>query len=160
MFYQVPIVRVSKMASQMRPKTRSSKEPQPTASTSSAVSENNSVLLPPVRNNNNNTLARWPLSKYANFIISQRQGVGTWQERSAGEPNEMWIQITKVRIFQIIMHTFHFLCFQMIHRLFSFCNQHRYIQILDGEELLECINLSESQGVWKAIRYSYQSNTK
>lgn len=49
-------------------------------------------------NNNNNTLARWPLSKYANLIISKKPGTGTWQERTAGQPNDMWIQITQVRL--------------------------------------------------------------
>ena len=58
-----------------------------------------------VRNNNNNTLARWPLSKYANLIISKKPGVlnvaGTWQERiaGAGEQHDMWIQITQVRLY-------------------------------------------------------------
>jgi hypothetical protein len=109
-------------------------------------------------------LARWPLSKYANFIISQRPGVGTWQERTAGEPHDMWIQITQVRILLIIMHARHFLLFcyfqsnsstNFIFSLFfrNCCVQRRYIQILHGDELLECINLSEAQGVWKAIRY-------
>ena len=56
-------------------------------------------------NNNNNTLARWPLSKYANLIISKKPGVlnvaGTWQERiaGAGEQHDMWIQITQVRLY-------------------------------------------------------------
>ncbi len=110
LFYRVPIVRVSKMASQtsrqIKPQTRSSKA-KPQASTS-AASENNSAVVEElpltVCNNNNNTLARWPLSKYANFIISQRPGVGTWQEKTAGEPHDMWIQITQVRILSIIMH--------------------------------------------------------
>nr|CAH0105249.1 unnamed protein product [Daphnia galeata] len=116
----------SQTSRQIKPQTRSSKA-KPQASTS-AASENNSAVVEElpltVCNNNNNTLARWPLSKYANFIISQRPGVGTWQEKTAGEPHDMWIQIT----------------------------QRRYIQILHGDELLECINLSEVQGVWKAIR--------
>lgn len=174
---------VSKMASQasQNKQTRSSKaKPQATASTSAAAaaaSENNSAveLLLPVcnNNNNNNTLARWPLSKYSNFIISQRPGVGTWQERTAGEPHDMWIQITQVRTLSIIMHTRRFLCFsfnaecffcffQMSHQpfLFSFVGvQRRYIQILHGDVLLECINLSEAQGVWKAIRYNQTIST-
>ncbi|XP_046650277.1 meiotic recombination protein REC114-like [Daphnia pulicaria] len=108
--------------------TRSSKAKPSTSAAAATASENNSaveLLLPACNNNNNNnTLARWPLSKYSNFIISQRPGVGTWQERTAGEPHDMWIQIT----------------------------QRRYIQILHGDVLLECINLSEAQGVWKAIR--------
>ena len=51
--------------------------------------------------------------------------------------------------------SFVFCFFQMIHWHFLFCGciQRRYIQILHGDELLECINLSEVQGVWKAIRY-------
>ena len=129
LFYRVPIVRVSKMASQtshqIKPQTRSSKaKPQATASTS-AASENNSALVEElpltVCNNNNNTLARWPLSKYANFIISQRPGVGTWQEKTAGEPHDMWIQITQVRKLLIILHfLLFFVFFKWFIGIFSF----------------------------------------
>ncbi|KAK4003347.1 Uncharacterized protein APZ42_013810 [Daphnia magna] len=135
------------MASQGSRLLRSKAKPQVvTASTSSsaAASENNpsgavSLLPSPVcnTNNNNNTLARWPLSKYANFIISQSQGVGTWQERTAGDPHDMWIQIT----------------------------QRHYIQIVHDDMLLECINLTEAQGIWRAIKRGpnmlfFISNTK
>lgn len=65
--------------------------------TEASNAENNPVSFPSIRNhNNNNTLARWPLSKYANFISKNPNGVGTWQERTAGEPHDMWIQITQV----------------------------------------------------------------
>ncbi len=167
LFHQVPIVRFSvlfqKMASQASQnlQTRSSKaKPSTSAAAAATASENNSaveLLLPACNNNNNNnTLARWPLSKYSNFIISQRPGVGTWQERTAGEPHDMWIQITQVRTLSIIMHTRHFLLFfpneSSTFLLFVLWLQRRYIQILHGDVLLECINLSEAQGVWKAIR--------
>lgn len=71
--------------------------------TEASGAENNPFAFPSIpNNNNNNTLARWPLSKYANLIMGKNlAAVGTWQERTAAvEPqHDMWIQITQVRIY-------------------------------------------------------------